>query len=70
MLNHLKGGKINPLASADESTFVGAERILKPQLEGPGQVVEVISTKDDKTTKAGFVNVEDKVWVLFGVVEG
>ena len=68
MLNFLKGGKINPLASAEEGEFVG-ERVLKPQLEGPGQVVEVICSKEDKTAKGGFVNVEGNIWVLFAFAE-
>ena len=37
-LNELKNGKINPLANAEEAQFVG-DRVLKPQLEGAGQVV-------------------------------
>lgn len=52
----LKTGKINPLASETEAQFV-TERVLKPQLEGAGQVVEVIYNKDDKTLKGAFVNI-------------
>jgi hypothetical protein len=33
-------------------------------MEGPGQIVEVINTRDDKVTKGAFVNVEGVVWVL------
>ena len=43
--------------------------MLKPQLEGAGQVVEVICSKDDKTAKGAFVNVEGNVWVLFAFAE-
>lgn len=68
MLNFLKGGKINPLAGAEEGEFVG-DRVLKPQLEGAGQVVEVICNKDDKCSKGAFVNVEGNVWVLFAFAE-
>ena len=69
VLTLLKTGKINPLASVQEAQFIAADRVLKPQLEGPGQVVEVICEKDEKAVKGAFVNVEGNVWVLFSFSE-
>lgn len=57
VINLLKSGKISAITSATEATVLAAERILKPQLQGPGQIVEIISTKDERVTKAAFVNV-------------
>ena len=41
-MTFLKGGKISVLENPQASKFIGAERIIARQLEGTGQVVEVI----------------------------
>lgn len=33
-------------------------------MQGPGQVVEVLNVKDERVTKAAFVNVEGNNWIL------
>jgi hypothetical protein len=39
LLNILKNGKINVLTNVTEAQVLPGERILKPQMEGPGQIV-------------------------------
>ena len=43
MLNFVKNGKVNVLINAASSLFLGEDRIIAAQLEGPGQIVEVIN---------------------------
>ena len=46
VLNILKTAKINPLANNSQAQVLPAERILKNQMQGPGQIVQIISAKD------------------------
>jgi hypothetical protein len=65
MLTFLKGGKISVLENAQASKFIGAERIIARQLEGAGQVVEVIR-EEERVSKGAFVNLEGNVWIMVG----
>lgn len=69
LLTTAKSGEFRVLSAGSESVFLGAERILGRQLEGNGQVVEVVGVAGEKTAKVGLLGVEGRRWVVVGAAE-
>ena len=54
-------GEIRVLKGPREATVIPAERIMSSQLNGNGQIVEIVNENAESTTKAVIMNIADDI---------
>jgi hypothetical protein len=69
VVNTVKTGAFKVLGKAEDATLITPDRILREQLEGPGQVVEIQGSREDKVVRVCLAGLEGKRWVIVCVIE-